>query len=486
MLLDSIHSILEISFVEVRRTIFNCVKIVTNRYRKFLKTHEKQDRIESPVELSSCHIQASLLQGMMDMGQHKKKSDALDIAKEISHHRNAIASPTQQCLLTCYIPPSRVGAVIGRRGNTILQIQKEAMKKSWGPIRLSIVSGANDNSNSSENNSYDNAASESEHHANSNEFEKGSSEKAQDADIDEELWTPVMIRGDPNGIFAAARMLIPLLHTGPSDAIEYDASSDMDDVVLDIPIHRSKHSAIIGKKGSTIANLSADNNVRIMVPHRNMEKTTSGSINIVQLEGELFNVEQCLAHMLKVVCSPPPSLSATNKSNSSHTAHGEEVLSSDGRGIIIELTSKKESKFSEKTITVPPELYHLVPSLGRIRIIGKSTNTVIRRKKLTEASEDLVEMENEEGDESDKSDSQKNKNISSPCVTLLIVSGKSRPVENATLQLQRTFSPTSESDDEKEGVETDTKSEISQQQRRGRGKNRYGRGRGGRGSKNKK
>jgi len=421
---------------------------------------------------------------MMDIVQNKKVSDALDIAKEISLYRNAIANPTQQCLLTCYIPPSRVGAVIGRRGNTILQIQKEAMKKSLGPIRLSIVSGANSNSNSSDQHNHNNAENESEQNANDNELEKSSSEKVQDTDIDDDLWTPVMIRGDPNGIFAAAKMLIPLLHTGPSDAIEYDASSDMDDVVLDIPIHRSKHSAIIGKKGLTIANLSADNNVRIMVPHRNMEKTSSGNINIVQLEGELFKVEQCLAHMLKIVCSPPPPLSANNKLSSSHRGQGQQVVPTDGPCITIEVTSKKESKFSEKTITVPPELYHLVPSLGRIRIIGKSTNTVIRRKKLTEATEDLEEVEHEDGDESDKSDSQKKKNTDTPCVTLLIVSGKSRPVENATLQLQNTFSPTSESEDEKEGPAADAKSE-SCQQRRGRGRNRYGRGR-GRGSKNKK
>jgi len=415
----------------------------------------------------------------MDVDKNTKGPDAFDTAKEISQYRNAIANPTQQCLLTCYIPPSRVGAVIGRKGNTILHIQKEALKKSWGPIRLSIVSGANSNSNENADNN------ECEHHADGKEMENSSSEKVLDTDNDGDLWTPVMIRGDPNGVFAAAKMLIPLLHTGPSDAIyEYDTSSDMDDVVLDVPIHRSKHSAIIGKKGMTIANLSADNNVRIMVPHRNMEKSSSGNINIVQLEGDLFKVEHCLAQMLKVVCSPPPSSIANATSNSSRQGQAEEVCPGNCPGITIEVTSKKESKFSEKTIAVPPELYHLVPSLGRIRIIGKSTNTVIRRKKLTEDMEDPDEVESEEGDESDKSESPKKKKPDSPCVTLLIVSGKSRPVENATLQLQKIFSTSSESEDEKEGLDSDAKSETGQQ-RRGRGRNRHGRGR-GRGSKNKR
>ena len=44
--------------------------------------------------------------------------------------------------------------------------------------------------------------------------------------------------------------------------------------------------------------------------------------------------------------------------------------------------SKKEPKFTEITITVPPELSYFVPSLAKIRSIGKSTNSVIRRKRL--------------------------------------------------------------------------------------------------------
>ena len=70
-------------------------------------------------------------------------------------------------------------------------------------------------------------------------------------------WAPVLIRADPVGAFAAARML------------SKEISGNIDDVVLEVPIHRSRHSAIIGRKGLTIAGLSSDHAVRIMVPNRN-------------------------------------------------------------------------------------------------------------------------------------------------------------------------------------------------------------------------
>ena len=408
------------------------------------------------------------------MNPQESENADLDIAKEISQCRNAIAHPAHQCLLTCYIPPSRVGAIIGRRGNTILQIQREALKKSWGPIRLSVVSGSNNGN---------------EHHPSHTvdddiDSRNTNTEKGENTFDESSLWTPILIRGDPIGCFTAAKLLIPLLCPGFPNESEYDLSSELDDVVLDIPIHRSKHSAIIGKKGLTIATLSADNNVRIMVPHRNMERTSSTNINIVQLEGDLFNVEKCLAQMLKAVCSPPPNYASLNTDPSNEKI--EELLATgDGPNITIEVTSKKDSKFSEKTITVPSELYHLVPSLGRIRIIGKSTNTVIRRKKMAESSDEVEEDDTEESEESKPV--SKGKKVDIPCTTLLIISGKARPVDNATLQLQKIFLKIPESDEDKDRSESDSKSEDRQGRRGGRGRNRQGRGRGrGRGKASRK
>jgi hypothetical protein len=353
---------------------------------------------------------------------------------------------------------------------------------------------------------------------NSVENAQGKDEAAEDRD----LWTPVMIRGDPCGSFAAARLLVPLLNTGLPDHTSHthieedldvrvpsETCTGMDDVVLDIPIHRAKHSVIIGKKGLTIANLSAHYNVRIMVPHRNMEKTTSANINIVQLEGNLDNVEKCLAHMLRVVCSLPLTTITDKSPNANGNGEGMSTeldangnknapsSPTNGPGISIAVTSKKESKYVEKTITVPPELYHLVPSLGRIRIVGKSTNTVIRRKKFSEVLDDTGANVNEEGDsvppeaEDTNSETPKKKKIDAPCTTQLIISGKNEAVKNAIMQLQKILSPgsKSEADDEKgdgaadsdEEAEKNSKSADYQPRRSGRGRGRAGQRRGGRG-----
>ena len=226
------------------------------------------------------------------------------------------------------------------------------MKKSWGhggQVRVSIVSqgsssnGASsagavttsdDASNVESANDVQSSGSPAEE---SSDFDGGTGGKESEEEV--ALWTPVFIRGDPCGAIAAAKLLLPLLITNPptgaqseEDGIEkndVDYSADMDDVVLDVPIRRSRHAAIIGKKGLTIAALSADHNVRIMVPHRNHsvhDKTSSpnnaapspSNINIVQLEGQLENVERCLASMLKVVCGTHSS----NNNSTNYTANG--------------------------------------------------------------------------------------------------------------------------------------------------------------------
>jgi hypothetical protein len=55
-----------------------------------------------------------------------------------------------------------------------------------------------------------------------------------------------------------------------------------------------KHAAIVGKRGCVLQNISADTNVRIMVPKRDLHH------DIVQLEGDLHNVKQCLDRLLQV------------------------------------------------------------------------------------------------------------------------------------------------------------------------------------------
>jgi KH domain. len=393
-----------------------------------------------------------------------------DLASDIYEHRNAILPP-HHCLLTCYIPPSRVGAVIGRKGSTILQIQKEATKKGWGQIRLSVVSKF---------------TAEKGHHQDI--LENSSKDEGNEAfHLTNELdWTPVLIRGDPCGAFAAAKLLIPLLRDGPPGASEdLDLTLEMDDIVLEVPIHRAKHSLVIGKRGSTIAHLSAENNVRIMVPHRTVNKSSVGNINIIQLEGQLGNVERCLVKMLKLISIR----SSVYNPDAGYSVQGKEVelmtVADKNNLITVKDTTKKELKFYEKTIMVPPELFPLVPSLARIRMIGRSTNTVIRRKKINE--DKSVNHENPETDESsddEKNDkhvtsSQKDGNHRTPCAIHFIISGKSRAVDNAMLQLQRILTTTvSETDDDKYHIVAKDQEEGMEGRypRKSKGKGRYGRG----------
>ena len=156
----------------------------------------------------------------------------------------AIAHPHQLLTLTCYVPPTKIGSVIGRRGQSVLTLQREATQRSGGAngsVRVSIVgSGMNAGGGGG------GPPISIPHHAQLAHSDPRSA------------WAPVVIRADPVGAFAAARLLTRDI--GGLDC--------MDDVVVDVPIHRSRHASIIGRKGLTIASLSAEYDVRIMVPQK--------------------------------------------------------------------------------------------------------------------------------------------------------------------------------------------------------------------------
>jgi KH domain len=166
-----------------------------------------------------------------------------------------------QVTLTCYIPTSSVGAVIGRRGSTILQIQRHAQQVGGnsGPVRVSIVGHEDE----------DVPYTYSE------------------LDWSSPHWTPVVIRASPCAALAAGQRL-------------WETVGDMDEVVLDFPLARTKHASLIGKRGLVLANLSADTSVRIMVPAKEVRH------DIVQLEGDLENVAKCLSKILQLFDVKPP------------------------------------------------------------------------------------------------------------------------------------------------------------------------------------
>jgi hypothetical protein len=193
--------------------------------------------------------------------------DEEDVLKSISSKASVLLHP--QVTLTCYIPTNSVGAVIGRRGSTILQIQRHAQSvensnTNNGPVRVSIVGHDED----------DVPYTYSE------------------LDWTSPHWTPVVVRGGPCAALAAGQRLL-------------DIVGELDEVVLDLPLSRQKHASLIGKRGLVLANLSADTSVRIMVPRRDVRH------DVVQLEGDLQNVRKCLEKVLQLCETKPPPTTLT-------------------------------------------------------------------------------------------------------------------------------------------------------------------------------
>ena len=193
-------------------------------------------------------------------------------AKSISH-------PLQQCQVTIYVPPNTVGAVIGRGGKTILNVQKEASNRSLGhagAVRINVLGG---------NNSPSNAAAEEEvfsapqaaqgatwnYHEYHSSVQRGEEDAALKTDEEDDEYVPVIIRGDPVGCFAAVRQIMVLVYN------RHDS-----DVVFEVPIHRSKHNLLVGKRGLILAALSAEYEVRIMIPPNDLMENVGGTVNYWQ------------------------------------------------------------------------------------------------------------------------------------------------------------------------------------------------------------
>lgn len=280
--------------------------------------------------------------------------------------------------MAIYVPPSSVGAIIGRGGRTILNIQREASKRSYGhagPVRINVLGGNNNNNynncsfgggggggnNSGGNNggdallfgtaaaapatdgggatawNYQGYPPDNNVNNENDNYQDDDGSNCQYDDADDSNWTPVIIRGDPVGAFAAVRQILPLLvaenntyNINNNNSAGNDALCIHDGIVLDVPIHWSKHNLLVGRGGLTVAALSATYQTRIMIPppppsEGNANRTkqqlavngggggSSSSLggassassmptNIVQLEGDDIDmVEQCLAKMLGIV-----------------------------------------------------------------------------------------------------------------------------------------------------------------------------------------
>jgi len=364
----------------------------------------------------------------------------------------SIQHPLQLCQLTLYVQPHTAGAIIGLRGRTILTVQREAMRNTMGHegvIKISVM-------NESAGRDIDGQPIvQEEGELNTGESPWTHLPTQIDDLAEEEDWTPVVIRGDPLGCFAAARQLLPLVEG------EYDP-----DIVFDVPINKAKHNQIVGKRGITIAALSATYETRLMVPPNELmsnvgpanywearkvaqeqKQNEAGSTllfgggnggshvvtsvkealdygglepNIVQLEGEIDNVEKCLVKILGIISGedtitpqgemiavddpvddkpgeelafesatksvpvfksrePPSAMKAPSLVKAE-----KEVLPKESQPETKKEAPKKKDKepTAEAIIIKEWSATSKLLNLGKIRKVQRKTNTIIRRKKI--------------------------------------------------------------------------------------------------------
>lgn len=304
-----------------------------------------------------------------------------------------------------------------------------------------------------------------------------SDDNTKDSTNEDDDWTPVIIRGDPVGCFSAVRQILPLV----------DRDHDPD-IVLEVPIHRAKHNMLVGKGGVTIAALSATYETRIMTPPNefmsnvgggnnfwkqrqdsgsamlfgdtssnhasNTNNTTakSGTLptNVIQLEGDIDKIEQCLVKMLSIVAGErwiPTGVIVEKAEDTNRRIKGTTNTTSDGPSS----NKAKDETTAEAVIVKIWTPNSKLLNLGKIRKVQRKTNTVIRRKKLRLSSLDgngvpLVnekeeDVEEEGADssllnEAENDEDEGGKELSAGA-TKYIITGKTESVKMAAAQFEK-------------------------------------------------
>ena len=334
-----------------------------------------------------------------------------------------------QITITCYIPTNSVGAVIGRRGSTVTQIQKHSQYVSSSassnnvnsnsiPVRVSIVghdsttalstaaaAAAAASPSTPTNNSAATSNSQGDEDGNNTNNNNaptagggggGSTTSSvpytySDLDWSDPLWTPVVIRAEPIAALAAATRIQELVG-GPDN---------LDDVIADLPLHRNRHATLIGKRGVVLMNVSADTNVRIMVPRRELRH------DMIQLEGDLSRVKKCLERVVSIVTNNNDSSSPSDNTgggnpNSKHGNKDSSVGSKNpksprnkesnhhSRDRSDSADTSKNNKNDDGTSSGNSQSFSTslvvtqIPSQTKLRTIGRKTETNIKKRKLDE------------------------------------------------------------------------------------------------------
>lgn len=261
--------------------------------------------------------------------------------------------PIPTLTMTLYIPTMSVGAVIGRRGSTIAQIQRQAQQLTPNgapPVRVSIVGQKASQTASSDGGPAWNDTATPQESPNTSQTPEASTSSSPpnpsavipytytELDWSSPQWTPVVIRAGPAAALYVASKFEELC-------------SSMDCCILDLPIGRQRHAAIVGKRGMQVMQLSADSQCRIMVPPKELKQ------DIIQLEGELKNCVKCLQGLANIL----------------------------------------QNQDFKKTATHQLQLVvQSLPSQTKLRSVGRKTDTIIKKKKAEDEAWQLTIMGNNE------------------------------------------------------------------------------------------
>jgi hypothetical protein len=315
--------------------------------------------------------------------------------------------------------------------------------------------------------------------------ESGDESDLQKTDDEDDEYAPVIIRGDPLGCFAAVRQILPLVYH------RHDP-----DVVFEVPIHRTKHNLLVGNQGLILAALSAEYEVRIMIPpndfmnnadggnywHQNQyeygneigsamlfpdessgninhsgeinntpmainSQTTTLPPNVIQLEGDIEKIEKCLVKMLSIVAGekwfPTGVIVHPGKENEHLNEQHAEAPAISGN-------AKADNAKAFAVITAN----HDSPNIGqnKLRTVQRKTNTLIRRKRgkffLKGVQYGLNDVDGEEEDHSaeyedevDKEDAEEEDDAHGTAATKasisFLISGKIENVKSAASQFEQ-------------------------------------------------
>lgn len=283
------------------------------------------------------------------MGANAQSTTTTTAVEPIANNDWIPHLPVSQLTITMYIPTTCVGAVIGRRGSTIASIQKQAQTPNSPPVRVSIV-GHNHHANAAgngeaaspsgvfstptksmtgtgmdspqpnllPNSNLDSATTALESYSSSVPF------TYTPLDFSDPTWTPVVIRADPLAALTVAQKLEPL------------CNGSLQDSIVDLPVGRQRHASIVGKRGLTLMQTSADTACRIWVPPKELK------LDVLQLEGQLSNCCSCLKVLTEL------------------------------------LAHEKTQKATHQAQLVVPSL----PSQTKLRSVGRKTDTLIKKRKL--------------------------------------------------------------------------------------------------------